>query len=125
MAADGDTGRGGDGPTGTVYGALSNEAADLAGALRLLEADFSDATNGAVPERLIVSAQALDRVSQGLEDFARIFARLDRSHAADPTETADAALARAIDAARQDDLRRRLLRQEPAPSETAGEIDLF
>lgn len=117
------TGEPGPVPHGSVMcAALAEEAVELAALLRVLQDDFTTVRPGVLPSGVVVSAQALDRVCQTLDDFGAIFARLATSGEARGLDAA--AIGAAIGAARQDHLRRRLLSGRPQdPAE--AELELF
>lgn len=108
------------------YGALSDEAGDLADLLRGLQDDFSCVPSDALPAHILLSAQALDRACQTLDDFGAIFARLHEIVAAHgPASPCAAAFDTAVQAARQDHLRRRLTARDGGDHDDPGHVELF
>lgn len=96
--------------------ALSEEAVELAGLLRALQDDFTAICPDTLPDQVMMSAQALDRVCQTLDDFGAIFGQLA---GVEPGGLPPEAVAAAIGSARQDHLRRRLIHGLPPISDDA------
>ncbi|WP_308915102.1 hypothetical protein [Jannaschia sp. LMIT008] len=114
MTRNGGTATAGGGPGDPEWDAsfciaLSDEALDLTSQLRSLQDDLSEIPGTMIPDHMVQTAQALDRVCQTLEDMSAIFARL--AHAPP--------LADAVAVASQETLRHRLL----SPMERSGALD--
>ena len=105
----------------TLYAGLSDEAREIADALRGLQDGMAEIEDAALPDLVVTCAQALDRACQTLDDFSAIFARLrDSIDAVEP-----GAVNAAIAAASQDNLRRRLSAHPDADRAETGRVDLF
>ena len=113
------------GGAATMCAALSQEAAELAALMRVLQDDFTAVRPGMLPDEVVMSVQALDRVCQTLDDFGAIFESLAASVAS--CAPGPRVVGSAIGAARQDHLRRRLASgHAPTPAPGGDEaVELF